>query len=113
MVATTPTASRRIDEVWSPEYSAVALPSRWRAAPAKKAMVSTLRGDGGVNVGGLSQGEFGHDGTVGGIDDLMAGAPGRDRRAVDPTTGNHTQMLRIPSIRLPKTTNSVHNHGHA
>ena len=44
MVATTPTASRRMLEVWSPEYSAVALPSRWRAAPAKKSMLSTLPG---------------------------------------------------------------------
>ena len=44
MVPTTPTASRRIDEVWSAEYSAVALPSRWRAAPAKNAMLSTLPG---------------------------------------------------------------------
>ena len=44
MVATTPTASRRIDDVWSAEYSAVALPSRWRAAPAKNAMLSTLPG---------------------------------------------------------------------
>ncbi len=33
-----------MDEVWSPEYSAVALPSRWRAAPAKKAMLSMLPG---------------------------------------------------------------------
>ncbi len=44
MVATTPTASRRIEEVWSPEYSPEALPSRWRAAPAKKSMLSTLPG---------------------------------------------------------------------
>ena len=44
MVATTPTASRRIEEVWSAEYSAVALPSRWRAAPAKNVMLSTLPG---------------------------------------------------------------------
>ena len=38
LVATTPTASRRMLDVWSPEYSAVALPSRCRAAPAKKSM---------------------------------------------------------------------------
>ena len=44
MVATTPTASRRMLDVWSPEYSAVALPSRWRAAPAKKSMLSMLPG---------------------------------------------------------------------
>src|SRR6185437_8811253 len=44
MVATTPMASRRMLDVWSPEYSAVALPSRWRAAPAKKSMLSTLPG---------------------------------------------------------------------
>ena len=44
MVATTPTASRLIEEVWSAEYSAVALPSRCRAAPAKNAMLSMLPG---------------------------------------------------------------------
>src|SRR5882757_10451071 len=44
MVATTPMASRRMLDVWSTEYSAVALPSRWRAAPAKKSMLSTLPG---------------------------------------------------------------------
>ena len=31
-------------DVWSAEYSALALPSRWRAAPAKKSMLSTLPG---------------------------------------------------------------------
>ena len=44
MVATTPMASRRMLDVWSAEYSAVALPSRWRAAPAKKSMLSMLPG---------------------------------------------------------------------
>ena len=33
-----------MEEVWSAEYSAVALPSRWRAAPAKKEMLSMLPG---------------------------------------------------------------------
>ena len=44
MVPTTPTASRRMKEVWSAGYSALALPSRCRAAPAKKAMLSMLPG---------------------------------------------------------------------
>src|SRR3712207_1907293 len=41
---TTPIGSRRIVEVCSPEYSALALPSRVRAAPAKKETLSTVPG---------------------------------------------------------------------
>ena len=37
-------ASRRIELVWSAEYSPVARPSRLRAAPAKKATLSTVPG---------------------------------------------------------------------
>ena len=40
----TPIGSRRIEEVWSAEYSAVALPSRLRAAPEKKSMLSMVPG---------------------------------------------------------------------
>lgn len=44
MEPTTPIASRRTYEVWSPSYSAADLPSRWRAAPAKKEVLSTVPG---------------------------------------------------------------------
>ncbi len=40
----TPTGSRRTYEVWSPEYSPAARPCGWRAAPAKKAALSTVPG---------------------------------------------------------------------
>jgi hypothetical protein len=40
MEPTTPMGSRRMVEVWSPEYSADAWPSRRRAAPAKNATLS-------------------------------------------------------------------------
>ena len=43
-------ASRRIDEVWSPEYSPAALPSRWRAAPGEEGDV--VDGAGHVEPGG-------------------------------------------------------------
>ena len=37
----TPIGSRRMNEVWSFMYSPAAMPSRWRAAPAKKRIWST------------------------------------------------------------------------
>jgi hypothetical protein len=44
MDATTPTGSRRMNEVWPSMYSFAALPSRRRAAPAKNRRLSTMTG---------------------------------------------------------------------
>lgn len=44
MEPTTPMGSRRTYEVWSPEYSPADWPCRWRAAPAKKAVLSMVPG---------------------------------------------------------------------
>jgi hypothetical protein len=52
MEPTTPIASRRIMDVWSPEYSPAAIPSRWRAAPAKN---ETLSMDPGTSNSRLSR----------------------------------------------------------
>ena len=77
----TPMGSRRMLEVWSGEYSAVALPSRFLAAPAKKSALSMVPGTSNSRASrsglpGLAA--FGH-GKLFGLFREHAREPGQDR----------------------------------